>query len=98
MNALANLNIVWVGEILLAENLAALGVFSRPTLRNVGAKSGIELKLFLEEHELSLIKVSDWPSLEEIEELILSRNLRVGRKFAQRLPIVTRLRTRLPQS
>ena len=60
--------------------LATLGVFSRPTLRMLG-ESGIELKLFLQ-NDLISTKFFDWPSLEEIKELTLSRNLNVGRKFA----------------
>ena len=82
-NVLSNLQIEAVGQILLGENLSALGITADAKLANYGKSSEAELKEFLEQQGLYNFSLSEWPPQNQIETLIQNRNLVVGRCFAK---------------
>ena len=74
---LKRLKVFRIGQIILPDIKLAIKKTS-----NVGNKTLREIALFLEDHNLDELRLSYWPTSEEIDELIKKRKLEVGRTQA----------------
>jgi hypothetical protein len=84
-NVLDYLKIKKIGQILFHKNLKLLGLMGKKSpLRGYGENSLLELKSFLKQNGLEKISLFEWPTAQEIKNLIATREIIVGKYFSMR--------------